>query len=155
LPANAATSDMDAENDISVNLPQPDSQTSKDSSVYTEALRIPTAGMTKDKWQNDRWAHLRPERRKLRAPICHLSFRRASGETTAPERKSCSDGSGVVYLVGNDAKTSLLAPSSLPGDASFYFVHESRGDSPSGRGTEDSRRCRRVLRADRRGEALG
>jgi hypothetical protein len=45
---------MDAENDISVNFPQPDSQTSKDSSVYTEALRIPAAGMTKDKWQNDR-----------------------------------------------------------------------------------------------------
>jgi hypothetical protein len=28
---------MDAENDISLNLPQPDSQTSKDSSAYTEA----------------------------------------------------------------------------------------------------------------------
>jgi hypothetical protein len=29
---------MDAENDISLNLPQPDSQTSKDSSVHTEAF---------------------------------------------------------------------------------------------------------------------
>jgi hypothetical protein len=29
---------MDAENDISLNLPQPDFQTSKDSSVYTEAF---------------------------------------------------------------------------------------------------------------------
>lgn len=64
------------------------------------------------------------------------------------KRKSCSEGSGVVYLVGNDSKTSLLAPSSLPGDACFDFVFESRGGSPSGRGTEDPGLVvRRILRA--------
>ena len=59
-----------------------------------------------------------------------------------------SDRSAAVYLVGHDSKTSLLAPRSLSGDASFHFVYESRGRRSRRRGTEDPwRLVRRILTA--------
>jgi hypothetical protein len=67
------------------------------------------------------------------------------------EKKSCSDGSRVVYLVRHDSKTSHLAPCSLPGNASFYFMSQSRGRGPGSRGIEDARRLGRVLRGQLRG----
>jgi len=40
-------------------------------------------------------------------------------ESRTAEKKSCSDHSAVVYLVGHESQTSVLAACSLSGDASF------------------------------------
>src|SRR5215471_15102906 len=68
---------------------------------------------------------------RLRSGTIGLAY--LASEQGAParaKRKSCSSSSGLVYLVGHESKTSVLASCSVPGDASFYFVSESRGRRP-------------------------